>query len=167
MQETYKILIEIPKGTVNEKWEFDHKTGKMVLDFVFSAKGGSAYGGEDIVWPFNYGEVVGTLGGDGDALDACVFSTEPLKQGSVVYCIPFGVVVMLDRGEIDDKLFFVPANDPLAEKYKDISDFSETDRQMIKDLYAEIARQKKKIVEIKNFGTKQDALEEIKKSILK
>jgi inorganic pyrophosphatase len=154
--QTFKVLIEIPKGTVNEKWEFDHKTGKMVLDFVF----------ENLTWPFNYGEVVGTLGGDGDALDALVFSTEPLEQSAVVDCVPFGLIKMLDRREIDDKLLFVPADDPLSEKYKDIPDFSEDERVSLKNLYAEIARQKKKIIEIKGFLGKKETLEELKNSLV-
>src|ERR1051326_2941367 len=107
--ETFKVLIEIPKGTVNNKFEYNHKTGKMVLDFVF----------ENIVWPYNYGEVVGTMGGDGDPLDAMIFSTEPLTQSSLVECLVFGGAEVLDRGEMDDKLLFVPVGDALEQKYKD------------------------------------------------
>ncbi len=154
--ETFKVFIEIPQSTVNNKYELDHKTGKVVLDFVF----------ENLVWPFNYGEVIGTLGGDGDALDALVFSTEPLEQSDVVDCIPFGIVKMLDRGEVDDKLMFVPADDPISAKYKDIEDFSEPEKNQIKNLYAEIARQKKKVVEIKDFLGKSQALEELNNSLV-
>lgn len=154
--ETFKILIEIPKGTVNNKFEYDHKTKTMVLDFVF----------ENFVWPFNYGEMVGTLGGDGDALDAIVFSTEPLAQSAIAECIPFGVALMLDRGEVDDKLLFVPKGDKLAEKYKDINDFSAEERKNLENLYTEIARQKKKIIVQKGYGDKQSALELIEKSMV-
>jgi inorganic pyrophosphatase len=153
---TYKILIEIPKGTVNKKFEYDHKTKKMVLDFVF----------ENLVWPYNYGEMVGTLGGDGDALDAVVFSSKPLEQSAIVDCIPFGGAHVIDREEVDDKLLFVPVGDALAEKYKDISDFSEADRKMVVDLWMEIARQKKKIMEVKGFMDKQWALRLIEKSLI-
>lgn len=152
--EIFKVLIEIPKGTVNNKYEFDHKTGKMVLDFVF----------QNLVWPFNYGEVVGTLGGDGDALDALVFSSEPLSQGSITDCAPFGIIKMLDRGEVDDKLLFVPVGDSISQKYKDISDFSVDERQFIKDFYTEVARQKKKTIVITNFENRDKAIEEIKNS---
>lgn len=152
---TFKVLIEVPQGTVNNKYEYDHKTGKMVLDFVFT----------NLVWPFNYGEVVGTLGGDGDALDAIVFSTEPLEQSSLAECRPFGVLLMLDRGEIDDKIFFVPANDRLVERYRNIEDFTEQQRQDLAKFYAEIARQKNKIIEIKGYKDKKFALDMIKSSV--
>lgn len=153
---SYSILIEISKGTVNNKFEYNHQTKTMVLDFVF----------ENLVWPFNYGEVVGTLGGDGDALDALVFSSEPLAQSSIVDCVPFGIVKQLDRGAVDDKLMFVLVGDNLAEKYKDIEDFSEKERENIKILYAEIARQKKKTIEILGFENKKSAEAEIKKCLI-
>ena len=55
MEDKYKVIIEIPQGTVNNKYEYDEKSGEFKLDFVFSAKGGSASGGKNVVWPFNYG----------------------------------------------------------------------------------------------------------------
>ncbi len=152
----FDVLIEIPKGTRNNKYEYDHKTGKMVLDFVF----------ENLTYPYNYGEITGTLGGDGDALDALVFSTNPLEQSAVVKCVPFGIMKMLDRGEIDDKLLLVPVGDPFEEKYKDITDFSEEERNRVKDFNLEIASQKKKQVEILSFIGKKEALQEIKNSLL-
>jgi inorganic pyrophosphatase len=152
---THPVLIEIPKGTENKKFEYNHGTKEMVLDFVF----------ENLTWPFNYGEVVGTLGGDGDALDANVFSTDPLEQGSVVECVPFGIVYMVDRGETDNKLLFIPANDALVERYIGMESLAEQEKEDLKKFYAEIARQKKKVIEISGFGNKQAAEEEIKKSL--
>lgn len=152
----FDVFIEIPQGTKNNKFERDTKSGKLVLDFVF----------ENLVWPFNYGEIVGTKGGDGDSLDAIVFSTSPLQQGAVVRCVPFGVLLTVDRGEVDDKVLLVPAYDALTNLYRDIQDFSEQERKIITDLYQEIARQKKKTIEIKGFKNKQTALQEIKKSLI-
>jgi inorganic pyrophosphatase len=152
----FNVLIEIPKGTKNNKYEYDHKTGKMVLDFVF----------ENLTYPYNYGEAVGTMGGDGDALDVLVFSEKPLEQSMVVKCAPFGIMKMLDRGEVDDKLLAVPLGDSYAEKYKDITDFSEEERKQVREFNQEIARQKKKHTKILGFFGKEEALEEIKKSII-
>ena len=39
-------------------------------------------------------------------------------------------------------------------------------RKMVTEFWAEIARQKKKIMELKGFGNKAEALEEIKKSFV-
>jgi inorganic pyrophosphatase len=73
---------------------------------------------------------------------------------------------MLDRGEVDDKLLAVPLGDSYAEKYKDITDFSEEERKQVREFNQEIARQKKKHTEILGFFGKEEALEEIKKSII-
>ncbi|MDR3502486.1 MAG: inorganic diphosphatase [Legionella sp.] len=153
--ETFPVLIEIPQGTVNNKYEYDHKTEKLVLDFVF----------KNLVWPFNYGEIVGTFGGDGDALDAIVFSSHPLAQSGVVECLPFGIIKMLDRGEVDDKLMMIPAGDKLAGKYQDIESFSREEREAIKNFYAEVARQKQKTIQVMSFQNRKFALNEIKRSL--
>src|SRR3989338_7495980 len=156
MKDKNKVIIEIPKGTVNEKWEFDEKSGEFKLDFVF----------ENFVWPFNYGFLPGTLGGDGDQLDAIVLSSQPLAQGKEVVCKAIGMLELLDRGEEDHKLIFVPVDAVLSESLNDISDISAEQKQEWQKLYNEIARQKKKVIKILGFGNKERAEEEIKKSLV-
>jgi len=130
MKESFKVIIEIPKGTVNNKYEYDEKSGEFKLDFVF----------ENFVWPFNYGFLPGTRGGDGDTLDAIVLSSAPIKQGTEVICKTIGVIEMLDRGEEDHKLICVPVDDVLSESLNDISDISGEQKQEWQKLYDEIAR---------------------------
>jgi inorganic pyrophosphatase len=156
MTNSFKVLIEIPQGTINNKFEYDHKTGKMVLDFVF----------QNLVWPFNYGEIVGTLGGDGDALDAIVLSSTPIEQGKVVECKTIGVLKTLDRGAVDDKIVCVPIDDMLSQKYQDVDDLPPDTLQKWTKLYMEIARQKKKVIEILGLKNKQEAEQEIKNSLI-
>ena len=60
MKESFKVIIEIPKGTVNNKYEYDEKSGEFKLDFVF----------ENFVWPFNYGFLPVSRGGVGETIDA-------------------------------------------------------------------------------------------------
>ena len=120
MSEILKVFIEIPKGS-NHKFEYNEKTGKLELNFVFSAVGGPASrsgsetlqgrmtGGKDLVFPFNYGFIPGTLGGDGDPLDAIVLSDRPISSSTILDCKPIGVLKTIDRGEVDDKIVCVPA----------------------------------------------------------
>lgn len=64
---TFDVTIEIPKGGKN-KYEVDHHTGRIRLDrTLFTA---TAY-------PADYGFIEGTLGQDGDPLDALVLVSEP------------------------------------------------------------------------------------------
>lgn len=154
--ETFKVIIEISQGTENNKYEYDEKSGEFKLDFVF----------KNLVWPFNYGFLPKTLGGDGDALDAIVLSSKPLSQAQEVECYPIGALAMLDRGEEDDKLIFVPAQDLLSQSLRDISDVSLEQKKAWEELYAEIARQKKKVIEIKSFLNKEQTINLINKSLI-
>ena len=165
MPEAFKVFIEIPQGS-NEKFEYDEKSGSLKLNFVFSAVGGSASGGKDLVFPFNYGFIPGTMGGDGDQLDAIVLSAEPIPSSSVVECKPIGILKTIDRGEIDDKIICVPINDKFAKIYTDIQDLPPDTLAKWTKFYLEVARQKNKTVEIIGLRNKQEALEEISKALI-
>ena len=61
------VFIEIPSGSRN-KYEFDEELGGVVLDRrLFTS----------MSYPADYGFVEGTLGEDGDALDALVLVADP------------------------------------------------------------------------------------------
>lgn len=57
--------------------------------------------------PFNYGDVVGELGGDGDPLDAIVLGP-PLARGATGVARVHAVVRFVDEGRVDDKLICLP-----------------------------------------------------------
>lgn len=152
--ESFNVLVEITQGS-NLKYEYDEATDSLKLDFVF----------EDLAFPFNYGFIPGTLGGDGDTLDAIVLSSAPLKSGLVVQCKAIGILKTIDRGEVDDKVVTVPLNDALAKKYLDIADLSPDSLRQWTEFYMEVGRQKKKSIKILGLKNKKAALEEIKKSL--
>ena len=154
--DAFNVIVEIPQGS-NEKFELDENTGEMKVNFVF----------RDLTFPFNYGFIAQTLGGDNDPLDAIVLSSEILKSGQVVECKAVGILKTLDRGEIDDKVICVPLNDELSEKYHDTPDLPPDFLKIWTDFYMELARQKEKVVKVLGLKNKQVALEEIKKSLLK
>jgi inorganic pyrophosphatase len=157
--ESFNVLVEISQGS-NLKYEFDETSGEMKVDFVFN----------DLFFPFNYGFIPHTLGGDGDALDAIVLSSAPIPSGSVVKCSAIGILETVDTGEVDNKLIVAPVDDILAKKYQDISDLPKDSLQKWTNLYMEIARQKnkfkRKFIEVKGLKNKQTALEEIKNSLI-
>ncbi len=68
----FDVFIEIPRGTRN-KYEMDHETGRLRLDrMLFTATR----------YPSDYGFIEGTLGGDGDPLDALVLLDEATFPGA-------------------------------------------------------------------------------------
>lgn len=152
----FNVLIEIPEGT-EIKFEYNSEYDAFVVDFIPT----------DLVWPFNYGEIFGTRGGDEDKLDVLVLSSKPLPMGSVVVCRAIGMAEIVDRGEEDNKIICVPVLDKQLNNLQDIGDLSEEQLRSYDDFFRELAVQKDKIMEIKGFRGKDRAEEEIKKSLKK
>ncbi len=62
--------------------------------------------------------------GDGDPLDICVLSERPISRNEVILnARVVGGLHMLDKGEADDKIIAVLANDAYWKDVQDISDF--------------------------------------------
>ena len=80
-------IVEIPKGSRN-KYELDEATGRMMLDRTLFVS---------MAYPADYGFIDGTLGEDGDPLDALVLVTEPTFPGCGIHVRPIGVFHMEDE----------------------------------------------------------------------
>jgi inorganic pyrophosphatase len=76
------VIIDTPKGSRN-KFEFDEELGLFRLSGVLPA---------GAVFPFDFGFVPGTLGGDGDPLDVLVLLDEPAFVGCLVAARLIGVI---------------------------------------------------------------------------
>ncbi|MCH0540705.1 inorganic diphosphatase [Streptomyces sp. MUM 203J] len=121
----FDVCIEIPKGSRN-KYEVDHETGRIRLDrHLFTST----------VYPADYGFVEGTLGEDGDPLDALVILDEPTFPGVLVKCRAVGMFRMTDEAGGDDKLLCVPAGDPRMDHLRDIQHVPEFDRLEIQHFF--------------------------------
>src|SRR5664279_5175617 len=97
----FDVTVEIPKGSRN-KYEVDHETGRIRLDrMLFTSTR----------YPDDYGFIEGTLGQDGDPLDALVLLEEPTFPGCQIRCRVLGMFRMRDEAGGDDKLLCVPVGD--------------------------------------------------------
>jgi inorganic pyrophosphatase len=113
----FDVTIEIPKGQRN-KYEMDHETGRIRLDrMLFTSTR----------YPHDYGFVDGTLGEDGDPLDALVILEEPTFPGCLIKCRAIGMFRMRDEAGGDDKVLCIPARDVRKEHIQDLTDVSEFD----------------------------------------
>ena len=121
----FDVIIEIPKGQRN-KYEMDHATGRIRLDrMLFTSTR----------YPSDYGFIEGTLGDDGDPLDALVILEEPTFPGCVIACRAVGMFRMRDEKGGDDKVLCVPANDPRMEHLRDIHHVPEFDKLEIQHFF--------------------------------
>ena len=104
------VIIEIPQGSRN-KYEMDHKTGRIRLDrMLFTST----------VYPLDYGFIEGTLAEDSDPLDALVWLDEPTFPGCLVTVRPVAVFWMHDEKGPDAKVLTVPAADPRMAGVRDL-----------------------------------------------
>jgi inorganic pyrophosphatase len=114
------VVIETPTGSRN-KYAYDEKLG------VFGLKGVLAVGHS---FPFDFGFIPQTLGGDGDPLDVLVLMDEPAFVGCLVPSRLIGVIeaeqTELDgKVERNDRLIAVAAHSQLHSEVKSINDLNE------------------------------------------
>ena len=121
----FDVTIEIPAGSRN-KYEVDHATGRIRLDrMLFTATR----------YPHDYGFIDGTLGQDGDPLDAMVLVNEPTFPGCVIRARAVGMFRMTDEAGGDDKLVCVVAGDPRYDGMQDIDDLPVFERLEIQHFF--------------------------------
>ena len=75
-------------------------------------------------YPYDYGFIEGTLGEDGDPLDALVLLPEPTFPGCLIECRALAMFQMQDENGGDDKVLCVPAADRRRDGLIDIDDVS-------------------------------------------
>lgn len=110
--DSFIACIEISKGS-KKKYELDKETGLIILDRILYTS---------THYPANYGFIPKTYSGDNDPLDVLVLCQEVLEPLSLVKCRPIGVVLMIDGGEVDEKIIAVVEHDPVMNIYNNISD---------------------------------------------
>jgi inorganic pyrophosphatase len=121
----FDVTVEIPKGHRN-KYEVDHVTGRIRLDRTLFTS---------TQYPADYGFIEGTLGEDGDPLDALVLVQEPTFPGCLIRCRAIGMYRMKDEKGGDDKVLCVPHQDPRQEHLRDIHHVAEFDRLEIQHFF--------------------------------
>jgi len=151
----FDVTIEIPKGERNQ-YEYDHRSGRIRLDrTLFTAT----------QYPADYGFIEGTLGDDGDPLDAMVLLQVPTFPGCLIRCRAIGMYRMRDEAGGDDKVLCVPAADPRMEHLRDIHHLPEFERLEIQhffNVYKEL--EPGKSVEGATWAGRVDAEAEIEES---
>ncbi len=93
------VVVEIPQGSAQVKYEFDKESGAMFVDrFRHTA----------MFYPGNYGFVPHTLALDGDPVDVLILGSIAVVPGAVVRCRPIGMLRMEDESGHDEKVLAVP-----------------------------------------------------------
>jgi inorganic pyrophosphatase len=154
MEQEVSIFVEIPTGSRN-KYEVDPATGTIVLDrMLFTATR----------YPADYGFIEGTLGEDGDALDALVFVGEPTFPGCRIRARPVGLFRMWDEKGRDDKILCVPLRDPAWSYVQELEDLLPTLRNEIEHFFAVYKDLEGKPTKTEGFGDREEAIRVIEEA---
>jgi inorganic pyrophosphatase len=141
------VFVEIPSGSRN-KYEFDEELGQIVLDRrLFTS----------MSYPADYGFVEGTLGRDGDPLDALVLVGEPTFPGCRIRGRAVGVFHMTDEKGPDEKIIFVPLKDPAWSRVYDIHDIPAELRNEIEHFFQVYKDLEEAKTETRGFGNRSEA----------
>jgi inorganic pyrophosphatase len=115
------VVVEIPRGSRN-KYECDEERGVIRFDRRLVGA---------VTFPADYGFVPGTVGEDGDPLDALVFLDEPTYPGIWVPARAVGVSWIGTDGGREAKLLCVAVGDPA---YEDVHDLADLPRHVVREI---------------------------------
>jgi inorganic pyrophosphatase len=144
-------VVEIPKGNRN-KYEYDPQLGGIKFDRLLMSAA---------TYPTDYGYLRGTLGQDGDPLDALVCLTEPTFPGCLIPVKALGMFEMSDEKGIDDKIICVPVHDPYWNEYEQLDELPLLLRQEIEQFFSIYKDLEGKAVQIGGWSTREEAEREI------
>ena len=148
-------IIEIPKGS-RAKYEVDKDSGLIKLDRVLYAS---------MYYPLNYGFIPQTLGEDHDALDIVILTQVSVVPLCIVPSKVIGVMRMIDKGEADDKIIAVAADDVSVSHINDVTDLPEYFRVELKHFFENYKTLENKKVVVDEFQSRHKAMEIIKEGI--
>ena len=141
------VFVEIPSGSRN-KYEFDPELGAIVLDRrLFSS----------MSYPGDYGFIEGTLGEDGDPLDALVLVGDPTFPGCRIRARPVGVFYMADEKGPDEKIICASSHDPTWMRVHDLEDVHAEHLAEIEHFFQVYKDLEEKKTETFGFGNRADA----------
>ena len=141
-------FIEIPKGSRN-KYEYDETVGHVILDRFLSSS---------MVYPTDYGYLIGHRGRDGDPLDAMVCVSEPTFPGCVIPVKPIALFKMRDEKGEDDKIVCVPTHDPGWNSAETLEDITEQLQREITHFFSVYKQLEGKDVDVEGWRSREDAL---------
>lgn len=148
--EELNVIIETPKGSRN-KYTFDEKLNLFKLGGILPL--GASF-------PFDFGFIPNTLGGDGDPLDVLILMDEPAFAGCLVPSRLIGVIEaeQTEDGvtERNDRLIAIAVKSKTHDHVKTLADLNENIIEQIKHFFISYNQAKgKEFVPLGQFGERR------------
>jgi inorganic pyrophosphatase len=124
--DTVTVVVETPKGS-GQKYDYDPQTGMMKLKKIMPL---------GLIFPFDFGFIPGTVGGDGDPLDVLIISETSTFAGCLVDCRIIGGLKVIQQEQDgkrmrNDRLIAVPAVSLRYAEVNALRDLSKTALEQI------------------------------------
>jgi inorganic pyrophosphatase len=154
----FRVVVESPRGST-VKLKYDPELGVMSVSRPLT---------HGLVYPFDWGFVPGTEGGDGDPLDAIVVWDTATFPGIVLPCRAIGIVRIDQREQgkatrqRNDRVVALPLKSPRFDHIKSIRDLSKRTRAEIEVFFLAATALEKKNVRILGWDGPAAALRFLK-----
>lgn len=151
-KDTINVVIETPKGCRN-KYAYNEKLRAFKLKKILPA---------GAVFPFDFGFIPGTKGGDGDPLDVLVIMDEPAYPGCIVECRIIGALKAMQsekkRMEENDRLIAVSVVSNSYSDVKELKDINKSILDEIEHFFVSYNKEEGKKFESKGWCDAKDAM---------
>ncbi|QTJ62786.1 inorganic diphosphatase [Candidatus Nardonella dryophthoridicola] len=155
------VIIEIPYGNNNIKYEISKKNSLLYVDRFIK---------NTVYYPFNYGYINKTISSDNDNLDVIIPINYKINIGTIILCKPIGIIKMYDNNIEDNKIIALP-DDSISDEFKDINNISDISKDKLYKINFFLNNYKtinnKSLINILEYGNNTDAKKEIILSIKK
>jgi len=149
------VIIEIPKESM-VKYEFNKKFNVVEVDRFFTAP---------MPMPYNYGLLPQTFNEeDWDPLDIIVPSFYSIHPGTILQAKVIGVLHMIDTGESDDKIIWIPLKEPFLGKVENIEKFPQHLKAQYEFFLSTYKNLEWKKTSVTGWSDRQKAIEIVNKS---
>jgi inorganic pyrophosphatase len=156
---TCRAIIETPKGSRN-KFDYDPESNLFTLGGLLP---------EGMMFPFDFGFIPSTLGGDGDPLDILVLMDAPAHVGCLIEVRLVGVISaeQIEDGnkETNDRLLGVAIHSYDHEDIETIDDISKTLLSQLEAFFVSYNKQRGKKFRITGTGGPKKAVKLLKDGI--
>jgi inorganic pyrophosphatase len=154
-----RAIIETPKNRRN-KFDYDRDSELFKLGGLLP---------EGMMFPFDFGFIPSTLGGDGDPLDVMVLMDEPAHVGCLVDVRIIGVIeaVQISKGETEtnDRLLAVSVHSYSHENLSSIEELNPSMLEQIEQFFVSYNTLRGKKFKLKSQGGPKRAMSVIKDGI--
>jgi inorganic pyrophosphatase len=158
---TCRAIIETPRGKRN-KFDYDPELDLFVLGGLLPA---------GMVFPFDFGFVPGTLGGDGDPLDILVLMDAPAHVGCLLDVRIIGVINAQQsedgEKETNDRLIGVAIHSYDHEQMESVDDLNRSFLSQLEEFFVSYNKQRGKKFKIIGAGGPQKAVKLLRTAMKK